>query len=163
MFYFEQTSQPARQTSVWLCGQAYLEPLPVGLHLEDDARVRLRQSISVGNAFARHTQLDLGQAGAVKDPQRVGSRLVNVAHLLHSVLENKKGEENDAPVTAIFFKGGSVPVPTPIQETVRTQMRMFEVSIISPFKTTSNFSEVGNSPPYHNQNKASQPEAGTLG
>lgn len=109
MFYIEQTSQPARQASVWLCGQAYLEPLPVGLHLEDDARVRLRQSISVGNAFARHTQLDLGQAGAVKDPQRVGSRLVNVAHLLHSVLENKKGEENDAPVTAIFFKGKKRP------------------------------------------------------
>lgn len=62
----------------------------MGLHLEDDTRVRLGQGISVGNAFACHTQLDFGQAGAVKDSQRVGSRLINVAHLLHSVLENKK-------------------------------------------------------------------------
>lgn len=74
-------------------GHAYLKPLPVGLHLEDDTGVWFGKSISVGNAFARHTQLNFGQAGAVKDSQRIGSRLINVAHLLHSVLGRKRGKK----------------------------------------------------------------------
>lgn len=85
-------------------GHAYLEPLPVRLHLEDDAGVWFGEGVSVGNAFAGHTQLHFGQAGAVKDPQRVGRRLVNVAHLLHSVLA-KKERKRDMPISAILVKG----------------------------------------------------------
>lgn len=76
--------------SVHFLGHAYLKPLPVGLHLEDDTGVWFGKSISVRNAFAGHTQLNFGQAGAVKDSQRIGSRLVNVAHLLHSVSGKKE-------------------------------------------------------------------------
>lgn len=76
--------------SVHFLGHAYLKPLPMGLHLEDDTGVWFGKSISVRNAFAGHTQLNFGQAGAVKDSQCIGSRLVNVAHLLHSVSGKKE-------------------------------------------------------------------------
>lgn len=83
--------------SVHFLGHAYLKPLPVGLHLEDDTGVWFGKRISVRNAFACHTQLNFGQAGAVKDSQRIGSWLIDVAHLLHSVLgkkEREKGHSN---------------------------------------------------------------------
>lgn len=83
---------PSR-ASVHFLGHAYLKPLPVGLHLEDDTGVRFGKRISVRNAFACHTQLNFGQAGAVKDSQCISSWLVNVAHLLHSVLGRKRGKK----------------------------------------------------------------------
>ena len=41
--------------SLHFTGHAYLEPLPVGLHLEDDTGVWFGKGVSVGNAFACHT------------------------------------------------------------------------------------------------------------
>lgn len=98
-----------RHASVHCLGHAYLKPLPMGLHLEDDAGVRFGKSVSVRNAFARHTQLNFGQAGAVKDSQCVGGRLINVAHLLHSVLGKKK-RKKDMPITTVFVKGERLPI-----------------------------------------------------
>lgn len=51
------------------------------LHLDNDTRVRLRESIPVGDPLAGHTQLHFGEAGAVEEAQGVGSRLVDVAHI----------------------------------------------------------------------------------
>lgn len=83
-------NQSSSHASAHFLGHAYLEPLPMGLHLEDDTGVWFGKSISIRNALARHAQLDFGQAGAVKDSQSIGSRLINVAHLLHSVYDKKK-------------------------------------------------------------------------
>lgn len=94
-------------TSVHVTGYAYLEPLPMGLHLEDDTGVWLGKGISVGNAFARHTQLHFGQTGAVEDTQCIGSRLINVAHLLHSVLGKEK-RKKDMSIITVFVKGESL-------------------------------------------------------
>lgn len=101
-------NQSSSHASVHWLRHAYLEPLPMGLHLEDDTGVRFGKGVSVRNAFAGHTQLHFGQAGAVKDPQCIGSRLINVAHLLHSVLHKKK-RKKDIPITT-FVKGESLPV-----------------------------------------------------
>lgn len=108
--------QPSSRASVPVFRQAYLEPLPVGLHLEDDTGVWFGKGISVRNAFAGHTQLDFGQAGAVKDSQCIGSRLINVAHLLHSV-SGKKKRKKDMSITALFVKGESLPIT--LQEIVQ--------------------------------------------
>lgn len=122
-------NQSSSHASVHFLGHAYLKPLPVGLHLEDDTGVWFRKSISVGNAFARHAQLNFGQAGAVKDPQRIGSRLIDVAHLLHSVLGKKK-RKKDMPITTIFVKGENLPI-TPqeiVQNTVSNIEYIYDVT-----------------------------------
>lgn len=58
----------------------YLHPLPVGLHVEDNAGVGFGQSISVWDAFTGETQLHFGQTGTAEQTQRVGRWLVDVAH-----------------------------------------------------------------------------------
>lgn len=50
----------------------YLHPLPVGLHLEDDAGVGFGKGVSVRDAFTGESQLHFGQAGAAEQAQRVG-------------------------------------------------------------------------------------------
>ena len=50
----------------------YLHPLPVGLHLENDAGVGFGQSVSVRDAFTGESQLHFGQTGAAEQTQRVG-------------------------------------------------------------------------------------------
>lgn len=58
----------------------YLHPLPVGLHLEDEAGVGFGQSISVRDPFTGEPQLHFGQTGTAEQAQRVGRRLVDVTH-----------------------------------------------------------------------------------
>ncbi len=53
----------------------------MGLHFDDHAGIRLGEGIPVWDAFAGDPQLYFGQAGAVEQTQRIGCRLVDVAHV----------------------------------------------------------------------------------
>lgn len=52
----------------------------MGLHLEDNAGVRLGQSVPVRYSFTGHTELHFGQTWAVEEAQRGGSGLIDVTH-----------------------------------------------------------------------------------
>lgn len=63
----------------------YLKPLPVRLHLEHHARVRLGESVSVRDSPAGHSQLHFGQAWGADEAQRGFCRLVDVTHAEHTI------------------------------------------------------------------------------
>lgn len=66
---------------IWLETQTYLQPLAMGLHFNDHAGIRFVEGIPVWDTFAGDPQLYFGQAGAVEQAQRIGCRLVDVAHV----------------------------------------------------------------------------------
>lgn len=58
----------------------YLHPLPVGLHVEDDAGVGFGQSVPVRDAFTGESQLHFGQTGTAEKTQRIRRRVIEVTH-----------------------------------------------------------------------------------
>lgn len=66
---------------IWLETQTHLQPLAMGLHFDDHTGIRFVEGIPVWNTFAGDPQLYFGQAGAVEQAQRIGCRLVDVAHV----------------------------------------------------------------------------------
>ena len=73
-------NKPAAERSAAVAMTTHLHPLSVGLHVEDDAGVWFGQSVSVWDPFAGKSQLHFGETRAVEQAQRVGRRLVDVAH-----------------------------------------------------------------------------------
>ena len=55
----------------------------MGLHFDEDARVRLGEGVTVGYSLAGHPQLYLGQAlAAAEQTKGVGCRFIDVAHVV---------------------------------------------------------------------------------
>lgn len=77
---------------IWLETQTHLQPLAMRLHFDDHAGIRFVEGIPVWDAFTGDPQLYFGQAGAVEQAQRIGCRLVDVAHVSGDTCAVRKRE-----------------------------------------------------------------------
>lgn len=82
--------QPTHLKPIKKKTQTHLQPLAMGLHFDDHAGIRLGEGIPVWDTFAGDPQLYFGQAGAVEQAQRIGCRLIDVAHVSGDTCAKKK-------------------------------------------------------------------------